>query len=229
MILSAAIIDKDGTIYVARQYTEMTRPKVEALYIAFTRLITKGKQHTIIDTNEVRYIYRAINEFYCVLITDKNSNILEDIKTLNLFSSAITDYASTGKGITEFSIAECRFDLLFVFDEIICMGVRQVDNLMQLRTIIEMKSEEEKAFVETLSKKEKEAKAKAAEKSKEIELQKRNEMLQQSDRSMSRGMSAGISSSTKFAEPVVESVDEAPAKPARVMSRGKALKLKPKK
>lgn len=229
MILSAAIVDKEGTIYVARQYCEMTRGKVEAIYMAFSRLINRGKQHTIIDTNQVRYVYRSINDFYCVLITDKNSNILEDIKTLNLFTGAMTEYASIGKKLTEESITETRFELLFVLDEILFMGVRQIDNLAQLRAIIEMNSEEEKAFVETLSKKEKEAKAKAAEKSKELDQQRRNEMLHQSERSLSRtGIATGVSSSSKVTEPVVETTEEKPAKPARVMSRGRALKLKPK-
>lgn len=230
MILSAGIVDKDGAIFVARQYCEMTRSKVEALYIAFSRLITKGKQHTIIETNEVRYIYQAINDFYSVLITDKHSNILEDIKTLRLFVGAINEFASIGKGlINEESITQSRFDLLFVFDEIVALGVRQIDNLTQLRIVMEMKSEEEKAFMESLTKKEKEAKAKSAEKAKELDQQRRNEMLHQSERSMTRGMgmSTGISSDSKPTEPIVET-EHKPTKPMKIMSRGKALKLKPR-
>lgn len=228
MILSAAIVDKNGSIYVARQYCEMTRAKVEALYIAFSRLITKGKQHTIIDTNEVRYIYQAINDFYSVIITDKHSNILEDIKTLRLFVGAINEYASLGKGlINEESITQSRFDLLFVFDEIVSLGVRQIDNLQQLRTVMDMKSQEEKAFMESLTKKEKEAKAKSAEKAKELDQQRRNELLHQSERTMGRGIATSISSETKPTEPIVET-DHQPSKPTRVMSRGRALKLKPK-
>lgn len=231
MILSSGIVDKDGAIYVARQYCEMSRAKVEAMYIAFSRLITKGKQHTIFETNEVRYIYQPINDFYCVLITDRQSNILEDIKTLRLFVGAINEYASIGKGlINEDSITQNRFDLLFVFDEIVALGVRQLDSLTQLRTVMEMKSEEEKAFMESLTKKEKEAKAKLAEKAKELDQQRRNEMLHQSDRhtsSRGMGMATGISSESKPSEPAVESENK-PTKPSRVMSRGRALKLKPK-
>lgn len=234
MILSAAIVDKDGAIYVARQYCEMTKSKVEALYLAFSRLIPKGKQHTIIDTNEVRYIYRSINDFYCVLITDKQSNILEDIKTLSLFTSATVQYASTGKGVTEEGITDARFELLFVFDEIVNMGVRQVDNIPQLLTVMEMKSEEERVAQEALSKKEREAKAKAAEKSKEFDQKRRNDLLHQMERSSmggSRGFGAGssaISSSSTITDPIVEPIETKPAKPAKVMSRGRALKLKPK-
>lgn len=234
MILSAAIVDKDGSIYVARQYCELTKSKVEALYVAFSRLITKGKQHTIIDTNGVRYIYRAINEFYCVLITDKHSNILEDIKTLGLFTGAITEYASVGRGISEESIMDARFDLLFVFDEIVSMGARQIDNISQLRTIMEMKSEEERAAQEVQGRKEREAKAKAAEKSKELDLQRKSEMLHQHERAaMGRGIMGGanttaISSSTRLIEPVLEPTESKAEKLPRVMSRGRALKLKAK-
>lgn len=231
MILSAAVVDKDGAIYVARQYCEMSKAKVEALYIAFSRLITKGKQHTIIETEKVRYIYQAINDFYCVLVTDKHSNILEDIKTLRLFVGAINEFASSGRQglINEEGLTQSRFDLLFVFDEIVSMGVRQIDDLTQLRTVMTMKSEEEKAFMDNLTKKEREAKAKAAEKSKELDQKRRNEMLEQSDRATSRGpiSKSAISSESKIRDPVVE-VEHKPSKPARAMSRGRALKLKPK-
>lgn len=228
MILSAAIVDKDGAIYVARQYCEMTRSKVESLYIAFSRLITKGKQHTIIDTNDVRYIYQSMNDFYCVLITDKNSNILEDIKTLRIFVGAINEYASP---INEDTILESRFNLLFVFDEIVALGVRQIDNLQQLHPLIEMKSAEEKAYMESLTKKEREAKAKSAEKAKELDQQRRNEMLHQADRRLNRGigMSTGISSDTRPTEPTADTIVHEDPKPARVISRGKAMKLKPSK
>lgn len=229
MILSAAIVDKDGAVYVARQYCEMTRVKVESLYIAFARLITKGKQHTIIDTNDIRYIYQSMNDFYCVLITDKNSNILEDIKTLRIFVGAINEYASLGKGpINEDTIMESRFDLLFVFDEIVALGVRQIDNLAQLHPLIEMKSAEEKAYMESLTKKEREAKAKSAEKAKELDQQRRNEMLHQADRHLNRGMgiSSGISSDSRPTEPTADTIVHEDPKPVRIISRGKAMKLK---
>lgn len=231
MILSAAIIDRDGLIYVARQYCEMSRSKVEALYMAFPRLITKGKQHTIVETNDVRYIYQAINDFYCILITDKHSNILEDIRTLRLFVGAINEYASIGKGmINEESITYNRFDLLFVFDEIVALGVRQIDNLTQLRTIMDMKSEEEKAFMESITRKEKEAKAKSAEKAKFLDQQRRNEaLLQQSGGSSfvgrGLGVTSSISSESKPLEPIVET-DSEPSKPIRPLSKGKAMKLR---
>lgn len=231
MILSAAIVDKDGTIFVARQYFEMSKAKVEAYYIAFSRLITKGKQHTIIETNDVRYIYQAINDFYCVLITDKHSNILEDIKTLRLFISAINQYASVGKGLVdEESILQNRFDLLFAFDEIVSLGVRQIDDLVKLKKVMEMKSEEEKAFMEALTKKEKEAKAKLAEKAKELDQQRRSEMLAQQAERMSRtnAMSSSLSSAATITtriedpEPVIET------KPYRPSTKGRALKLRRK-
>jgi len=226
MILSAAVVDRDGSIYVARQFCVMTKAKVQALYLAFSRLVNTAKQHTIIDTTEVRYIYRAINDFYCVLITDKHSNILEDMKTLNLFTSATMEYASTGKGISEESLTEHRFDLLLVFDEIISMGIRQIDNLAQLRTVMAMESEMERLEIENRKKKERQAKAKAAEKSKQLDVQRRNEMLRQSETATTGRIS---SSSYKTAEPVVETSETEPTKPARVISRGRALKLKPKK
>lgn len=219
MIFSTGIVDKDGSILVARQYCDMSRSKVEALYTTFARLLTKGKQHTIIESNEVRYVYRAINELYCVLITDKSANILEDIKTLSLVTSATIEYAAIGKSDSEDKISEVRFDLLFIFDEIICMGVRQIDNLTQLRAVIEMESEMERSEIINRSKKEREAKAKAAEKAKEFDLRRKNEMLRQ----VERGLPDPMPTRT---EPVAERAEPETIKPARVMSRGRALRLK---
>lgn len=223
MILSAAIVDKDGCVFVARQYTEMTKSKVEALYLAFSRLITKGKQHTFIETDEVRYVYQPINEFYCVLITTKQSNILEDIKTMSIFTNAINEYASAGKGtISEDSICENRYDLVFAFDEIVASGVRQINDGDKLRKVLEMKSEEEKAVVEALTRKEKEAKALAAEKSKQLDQQRKNEQLNAAGKSFGRPPISIVVKSETIIEPFIEQ-DAKPTK-QRVISRG-GLKL----
>lgn len=232
MIKSAAIVDKDGTIYVARQYCKMTKAKVEALYRTFSRLLTKDAQHTMIYSNEYRYIYRLVNEFYCVLVTDRDSNIIDDTKTLGLFTNAIIHYASVGKGVTLDGVEDARFDLLFAFDEIVNMGFRQVDDMTQLLTIMNMESEEEKAAQEALLKKEREAKTRAAEKSKELDQKRKNEMLAQMERASMGGRGGfGISSTTSISsvsllpDPIAEPVESKPPEPARVRSKGRALKL----
>ena len=47
--------------------------------MSFTKLVSAGKEHTHVDTDVVRYVYQPLEELYLVLITNKSSNILQDL------------------------------------------------------------------------------------------------------------------------------------------------------
>jgi len=85
VVLSAGILSKNKTL-ISRQFVEMTRLRVDGLYSAFPKLVDseKGKDHTYIETESVRYIYQPMEQLFLVLITNKTSNILEDLETLRL-------------------------------------------------------------------------------------------------------------------------------------------------
>jgi len=67
----------------------MSRIRIEGLLAAFPKLIGTGKQHTYIETENVRYVYQPIEALYLLLVTNKQSNIMDDLDTLRLLSKLV--------------------------------------------------------------------------------------------------------------------------------------------
>ncbi|UYV62941.1 ARCN1 [Cordylochernes scorpioides] len=152
---------------VSRQFVEMTRARIEGLLAAFPKLVGgSGKQHTFVETESVRYVYQPLDKLYMLLITTRASNILEDLETLRLFSRIIPEYC---KNMDEADIIDNSFNLIFAFDEIVALGYREQVNLAQIRTFVEMESEEEKVYQAVRMTQEREAKQKMREKAKELQ------------------------------------------------------------
>lgn len=76
-----------------------------------------------------------------VLITNPQSNILQDIETLHLFSQVVSN---TCKSLDEREIVKNTFELLSAFDELVTLGYRENLTLSQIRTFLEMESHEER-------------------------------------------------------------------------------------
>ena len=45
---------------VSRQFVDMTRIRIEGLLAAFPKLVNSGKQHTYVETENVRYVYQPM-------------------------------------------------------------------------------------------------------------------------------------------------------------------------
>lgn len=141
VVLSAAIIKKDKTL-VARQFVEMTRLRIEGLLGAFTKLVDSGKDHTFVETESVRYVYQPMESLNLVVITNKASNILEDLEMLRLLAKVVQDCCEIQ--VSEENVLKHAFDIVFAFDEVISFGYRESVTLSQIKTYTEMDSHEER-------------------------------------------------------------------------------------
>ena len=157
VVLSSFICSKAGNVVLSRQFVEMPKTRIEHLISSFPKLLSsKEQQHTFIETDLVRFIYQPIDKLYLVLITNKASNIVQDIETLNLFSRVLGEYLVKSTDVRE--IALKKFELILVFDEIISLGYRENVNLGQIKTINTMESNDERLAAELQKQKEREAK-----------------------------------------------------------------------
>ncbi|KAI5615525.1 coatomer subunit delta, partial [Silurus asotus] len=224
VLLAAAVCTKAGKALVSRQFVEMTRTRVEGLLAAFPKLMNTGKQHTFVETESVRYVYQPLEKLYMVLVTTKNSNILEDLETLRLFSRVIPEYCRV---LEESEISEHCFDLIFAFDEIVALGYRENVNLAQIRTFTEMDSHEEKVFRAVRETQEREAKAEMRRKAKELQQARRDaERGKKSPGFGGFGSSSSSSSTTLITDTLVEPEKPKPTPaPTRPSGPSKALKL----
>jgi hypothetical protein len=121
-----------------------------------------------------------------VLITNKASNILQDIDSLHLFAQVVTSICKT---LDEREISRHSFELLSAFDEVVSLGYRENLSLSQIRTFLEMESHEERIQEIISRNKEFEATEERKRKEKQIELQ-RKEMSR--NQSMGGGMGGGM-------------------------------------
>lgn len=145
VVLSAAITTKAGKVVLARQYRQLSRIRIEGLLAAFPKLIGTHSQHTYVETDNVRYVYQPVETLYVLLITTKNSNIVEDLDTLRLLGKILPEYAPRYGVVDEESVMEASFEIIYSFDEVIDWGgLRENVDLQQIATFTEMYSHEER-------------------------------------------------------------------------------------
>lgn len=155
---------------LSRQFREMQRSRVEALLASFPKLADSGTQHTTIEQDNVRYVYQPLDELYMVLITNLQSNILQDINSLHLFAQVVS---SICKSLDEREILKNAFELLTAFDEIVTMGYRENLTLSQIKTFLDMESHEERIQEIIARNKELEASEERKRRAKQLEMQRK--------------------------------------------------------
>lgn len=126
---------------LSRQFREMQKSRIEALLASFPKLAASGSQHTTVEQDNVRYVYQPLDELYMVLITNRQSNILQDIDSLHLFAQVVQTIC---KSLDEREILKHAFELLSAFDELVTLGYRENLTLSQIKTFLDMESHEER-------------------------------------------------------------------------------------
>ena len=126
-----------------------------------------------------------------VLITNRASNILQDIDSLHLFAQVVS---SICKSLDERELLRNSFELLSAFDEVVALGYRENLSLQQIRTFLEMESHEERIQDIISRNKEFEASEERKRKAKQLEMQ-RKENLRANQGIGSAGMMGGMGSS----------------------------------
>lgn len=167
VIISAAISDKNGQIIISRQFQNMTKHNLEENIRNFPKLITQEQQHTYVETEQVRYVYQPIDTLYLILVTKKNSNILEDQETIRLLYKVLMELCPSG--LTEQNIHRKMFDIILAFDDVISLGYRESVSLAQIESALEMESSEEKLHNMLMKAKLNEAKENAKKYQREVE------------------------------------------------------------
>jgi hypothetical protein len=172
VIIAASVVTKSGKALVSRQFVDISRARIEGLLAAFPKLVGSpgGRQHTMVETEAVRYLYHPLESLYLVIVTTKSSNIVEDLDTLHVLAKLVPDYC---RSLDEQTVCKQAFELIFAFDEVVAMGYKEKVTVQQVKQFVEMDSQEEKIFEMIQRNKERAAKKAATEKRKELERERR--------------------------------------------------------
>ena len=169
--LSAAVMTKGGKVLLARQFVEMTRMRIENHLATFPKVMGADKQHNTVETGEVRYVYQPVEALMLVLVTNKHSNIVEDLEMLRLFAKVLNEYCP-GE-VDEANVCKNAFEIIFAFDEVVALGHRENVTMRDIQVNMEMESHEEKLANMIRQSKEREAAEEAKRRAKTIATERR--------------------------------------------------------
>lgn len=206
VVLAASICTRGGKPLLSRQFRDISKDRITALLANFPSLISNSSsQHTTVEDENVRYVYQPLEEFYIVLISNKTSNILQDIDTLHLFASAVSNLL---RNVDEREIFDCAFDIIDAFDEIINMGYKENLTISQVQTFLEMHSHEEK--IQEIIERNKEFEAAEERKRRAKEIQRRELANRNNDDFGQRFGGSGGASYSNLSQPTTQPVYQPP-------------------
>lgn len=168
--LSTVICNKNAKIIFARQFVKMSRMDLEEHIVHFSRNIDTCKETTHLESDKARYLFIPVENLFLLLITNKASNIIEDIEIIKLIYRLVQDLCGV---MTESSVSTNAFELMLGIDDIVCLGYRNSVSIATVKQFMLMDSQEEKEFRKKQEEKELIVKKQMAEKMREFEKQRR--------------------------------------------------------
>ncbi|PRP76234.1 coatomer subunit delta-like [Planoprotostelium fungivorum] len=222
VVLAAAVTTKSGKALLSRQFVELTKARIEGLLAAFPKLIGSEKQHTFIETDSIRYVYQPLESLYVLLLTNKSSNILEDLDSLHLLAKIVPEYCSV---LEEKEITRKAFEIIFAFDEAVAMGYKERVNIQQIKHFTAMESNDELRYKSEQKTKMLQAKKAADKARKEMDKKRASDRKHGiSSDTMSHVTNTSSNMRSTFQnEPVVETKREAPKVESKPSGRGLQL------
>ena len=85
-----------------------------------------------------------MEKLFLVLITNKNSNIIEDLEVLRQLNQVVVQQCN--QSIDEKIVMRKAFELVLSFDDVVTMGYRESVTQGQLDAYLEMDSTDEKIY-----------------------------------------------------------------------------------
>eukprot|EP01050_Picozoa_sp_SAG11_P003204 SAG11_NODE_176_length_13359_cov_10.862142_5_plen_346_part_00 len=236
VVLAASIVTKGGTVLVSRQFVDMPRMRIEGLLNSFPKLVDMSKQHTYIETESVRFVFTPIEDLFLIIITTKNSNMMEDLETLRLLSRCVPEQVRDDV-INEETVRRFVFEIIFAFDEVIAPhGYKENLTIQAVKTSLEMDSNEERIAIALRKQKEQEAAEDAKRRQADItRMRKEREASMRAGGRIgmggmgsggmgSGGMGGGGGGGRAYSDqPVIQTAPEPAPAPARVRAGGMKL------
>lgn len=169
-LISVFICNSASKMIFARQFIEISRKELEEHVVMFNRLLSNDKDSTVIETDKIRYLYIHSEAVFIVLVTSKDSNVIEDMEVLKLSHRFISDVC-TGR-LVDNIIIENAFEISLGLDDITSMGLFDGVGLSQMKQYLQMDSAEEREFRKLQQQREKQANEHLKQKMKDMESEK---------------------------------------------------------
>ena len=171
--IAVVIASKSENVLISRLFVPLSKAKLDTFICHFFTKLNVLDQSTLIQGDIVNFLFKPLDAtFFLILITNKESNIVSDIQSLNLTSHILGDIC--GDPVSLESLESKAFDIVFAIDELFPLPlINEIPSATQVLTNLAMDSANEKVEELITKDKEKETKLKAKEKMKQLDLQRR--------------------------------------------------------